>query len=166
MLVNSKIFLADSRAKFEDINTEYEWFYWELPGSITFIKENNDVLYLGNASGVIYKLDGTTDDGTAITSKWTTPKDPFGYEAYRKTTNKGGCIVEVEPKSNNAITVSVKKDNGTPVTVGVFSDTKGYIVCKIKQKKWRELQMIISSNKPFSIVKATMEVFIGGYIKR
>ena len=166
VLVDSKVFLADSRATFQDNQTEYEWFYWELPNNITFIKENEDILYLGNANGNIYTLSGTTDDGVDINSKWSTPKDPFGYEANRKTTKKGGCIVEVEPKENDSIKVEVRKDNGAPVEIGAFSDEKGYIVCKIKQKKWRQLQMIFSSNKPFSLVKATMEVFIGGYIKR
>lgn len=166
ILVDSKVYLADSRATFQDAQTEYEWFYWELPFDITFIKETNDILYLGNANGDIYELSGITDDEQAIYSKWTTPKDSFGYEAYRKTTNKGGCVVEVESKNNNKINIEVRKDNEVPEKIGTFSDKKGYIVCKIKQKKWRQFQMIFSSYKPFSIVKATMEVFIGGYIKR
>ncbi len=165
ILVDSKIFLADSRATFQDTGIEYEWFYWELPNKISYIKENNNNLYLGNEDGDIYILKGATDDGINIMSKWATPMDSFGYEAYRKTTNKGGCIIEVDPK-NSDIKIEVKKDNETPKQVGVFSDEKGYIVCKMKEKKWRQLQMIFSSNKPFSIIKATIEVFIGGYIKR
>lgn len=165
ILIDSKIFLADSRATYQDIGTEYEWFYWELPNNINFIKENNGDLYLTNDDGNIYKLTGTTDDGTAIQSKWTTPMDSFGYEAYRKTTNKGGCVVETLPKGAN-IKVSIKKDNAEPKEIGNYSDSKGYIVCKAKEKKWRKIQLIFSSNEPFSLVKATMEVFIGGYIKR
>lgn len=165
ILIDSKVFLADSRATFQDTNLEYEWFYWELPFDITYLKENNENLYLGNENGDIYILDGNTDNGTNITSKWSTPMDSFGYEAYRKTTNKSGAILEVEPKGSN-IKVEVKKDMEEPIEIGSFSDEKGYIVLKIKQKKWRELQMIFSSNTPFSIVKATIEVFIGGYIKR
>ena len=165
ILIDSKVFLADSRATFQDTNLEYEWFYWELPFDITYLKENNENLYLGNENGDIYILDGITDNGTNITSKWSTPMDSFGYEAYRKTTNKSGAILEVEPKGSN-IKVEVKKDIEEPIEIGSFSDEKGYIVLKIKQKKWRELQMIFSSNTPFSIIKATIEVFIGGYIKR
>ena len=147
------------------VDIEYEWFYWELPFNITYIKENNENLYLGNENGDIYILDGITDNGINIKSKWTTPMDSFGYEAYRKTTNKSGAILEVEPKGSN-IKVEVKKDIEEPIEIGSFSDEKGYIVLKIKQKKWRELQMIFSSNTPFSIIKATIEVLIGGYIKR
>ena len=133
--------------------------------NITYIKENNENLYLGNENGDIYILDGITDNGINIKSKWTTPMDSFGYEAYRKTTNKSGAILETEPKGAT-IKVEVKKDSEEPLEIGSFSDEKGYIVLKIKQKKWRELQMIFSSDNPFSIVKATIEVFIGGYIKR
>ena len=191
ILIDSKIFLADSRMTFQDTNTEYEWFYWELPFNITYmkenntklniklaaptgkaaarlesaIKENNNKLYLANKNGDIYLLSGVKDDTENIYSKWATPKDSFGYEAYRKTTNKGGSILEVEPK-NAVIKVEVRKDLEEPIEVGSFSDEKGYIVLKIKQKKWRQLQMIFSSTNPFSITKATMEVFIGGYIKR
>ena len=165
ILIDSKIFLADSRMTFQDTNTEYEWFYWELPFNITYMKEKNNKLYLANKNGDIYLLSGVKDDTKNIYSKWATPKDSFGYEAYRKTTNKGGSILEVEPK-NAIIKVEVRKDSEEPIEVGSFSDEKGYIVLKIKQKKWRQLQMIFSSTKPFSITKATMEVFIGGYIKR
>ena len=165
ILIDSKIFLADSRATFQDTNIEYEWFYWELPFNITYIKENNENLYLGNESGDVYVLEGKTDNGTNITSKWATPMDSFGYEAYRKTTNKSGAILEVEPKGAT-IKAEVKKDMEEPIEIGSFSDEKGYIVLKIKQKKWRELQLIFSSTTPFSIIKATIEVFIGGYIKR
>ena len=165
ILIDGKVYLADSRATFQDTNTEYEWYYWELSNGINYLKENNGKLYLGNQNGDIYILEGITDDGESIVSKWSTPMDSFGYEAYRKTTNKGGCVIEVEPKGTD-IKIEVKKDNEEPKEIGSFSDEKGYIVCKIKEKKWRQIQMIFSSKKPFSLVKATMEVFIGGYIKR
>lgn len=165
ILADSKIFLADSRATFQDTNEEYEWFYWELPNNITFMKEDKGNLYLGNSDGNLYILNGTTDDGVAINSKWSTPKDSFGYEAYRKTTNKGGCIVVVEPKGAN-ITASVRKNDDELKTIGTYSDNKGYIVLKIKEKKWRTIQLVFSSMTPFSIEEVTLEAFIGGYIKR
>ena len=38
-LLDSKIFLADSRNMFEKTTNkaEYEWFYWELPFNINYI---------------------------------------------------------------------------------------------------------------------------------
>ncbi len=31
VLINSKLFLADSRQRWQGNDIEYEWYYWELP---------------------------------------------------------------------------------------------------------------------------------------
>ena len=81
-LLNSHIYLADSRSKYQSSanNIEYDWFYWELPNNITFIKEYRQNLYLGNETGDLFILDGNTDNEKSIFSYWTTPKDDLGYE--------------------------------------------------------------------------------------
>lgn len=91
-LLDSKIFLADSRYMFEKTSNkaEYEWFYWELPFNIDFITEYQNDLYLANSEGQIFILEGITDNETDIQSKWTTTKDTFKYDSYRKITNKRG----------------------------------------------------------------------------
>lgn len=165
VLINSKLFLADSRQRWQGNDIEYEWYYWELPESINFMKEYDNELYLGNSNGNIYKLSGTTDNGVPIHSKWSTPSDSFGYEAYRKTTNKRGCIANIMKKNSN-IKVEVAIDGGLPEIVDTYSDEKGYIVCRIKKKKWKRIQLIFSSNEQFGLFLCTLEVFIGGYIKR
>ena len=165
VLINSKLFLADSRQRWQGNDIEYEWYYWELPESINFMKEYDNELYLGNSNGNIYKLSGTTDNGVSINSKWSTPSDSFGYEAYRKTTNKRGCVANVMKKNSN-IKVEVAIDGGLPEIVDTYSDEKGYIVCRIKKKKWKRIQLIFSSNEQFGLFLCTLEVFIGGYIKR
>ena len=303
-LVDSKIFLADSRQLFERTagKAEYEWFYWELPNSINYITEYQNDLYLANANGEIYILDGTKDDtaeivvgknkfdknnannfngypdsdsgivsyengkaiyieieggktytvsktgsirlrlattlteptsntpiidfvnadrtasgtietsenakylfvyyyltsdnneGTQndvlntlqieegeeateyepyqetqvildIQSKWTTIKDTFEYDSYRKITNKRGGTADVKIMNNDAITLKTKteiRDN----TIGTYSDTKGYIVYRVKEKKFKWIQLEFSSNKPFGLFSCTIEAFIGGYVKR
>jgi hypothetical protein len=164
ILINSKVYLADSRQRFQNISIEYEWYYWELPYNITFIKEKDNNLYLGNDNGELYILEGTTDDGKEIQSKWSTPSDAFGYEAYRKTTNKNGCVLNV---MNKGATINVKTIADTKTEeLGNFADSKEYIVLRIKRKKWKKLQLIFSSNKPFGLFLCTLEVFIGGYLKR
>lgn len=164
ILINGKIYLADSRQKFQNIDVEYEWYYWELPYNITFIKEHKNNLYLGNELGELYILDGITDNEKPIISKWSTPKDSFGYEAYRKTTNKNGCVVNVMQKD---ATINVKTIvDGTEEELGDYEDTKGYLVCRIKRKKWKTIQLVFSSNKPFGLFLCTLEVFVGGYLKR
>lgn len=166
-LMNSHIYLADSRKMFQNgsNDTEYEWFYWELPKNITFIKEYRQKLYLGNESGELYILNGTTDNGLNISSYWTTPKDDFGYPSYSKTTNKKGNTADVKVMNNNSIHVDTIVD-GTLKEKRILSDKKGYIAYKIKDKKFKNIQIKFSSNKPFGLYSCTMQGFIAGYIKR
>ena len=53
-LTDSKLYLADSRQVYTNelnLDIEYEWYYWELPNTITYIKEHDDSLFFGNAAG-------------------------------------------------------------------------------------------------------------------
>lgn len=180
-LLNSKIFLADSRNLYEKTQNkaEYEWFYWELPNSVNYITEYQGDLFLANADGKIYVLEGTTDtvpvyDETTqqyietpvgIQSKWTTTRDTFKYDSYRKITNKRGGTASVKQMNNDAITLKTKTEIREN-TIGTYSDTKGYIVYRVKEKKFKWIQLEFSSNKPFGLFSCTIEAFIGGYVKR
>lgn len=166
-LVNSHIYLADKRAmaKTSTNDTEYEWFYWELPNDITFIKEYRGELFLGNEIGSIYKLEGATDNEENIQSVWTTAKDDFGYPGYTKTTNKRGNVANLNKKNNDNIHVDTIVD-GVLKEKKVFDDSKGYIAYRIKDKKFKSIQIKFSSNKPFGIFNCTLQGFIAGYIKR
>lgn len=180
-LLDSKIFLADSRNLFEKTpgKNEYEWFYWEMPNTVNFMTEYQNDLYFGNTDGKIYILSGTTDTvpvyneqteqyvetPVGVNSKWTTTKDTFKYDSYRKITNKRGGTADVKKMNNDAITLKTKteiRDN----TIGTYSDSKGYIVYRIKEKKFKWIQLEFSSNKPFGLFSCTLEAFIGGYVKR
>lgn len=166
-LIGSHIYLADSRKMFQNgsNDTEYEWFYWELPNNITFIKEYRQKLYLGNSAGDLFELKGTTDNEVNINSYWTTPKDDFGYPSYSKTTNKKGNTADVKIMNNDSIHVDTIVD-GILKEKRVLSDKKGYIAYKIKDKKFKNIQIKFSSNKPFGLYSCTMQAFIAGYIKR
>lgn len=166
-LIGSHIYLADSRKMFQNgsNDTEYEWFYWELPNNITFIKEYRQKLYFGNSTGDLFELKGTTDNEVNINSYWTTPKDDFGYPSYSKTTNKKGNTADVKIMNNDSIHVDTIVD-GTLKEKRVLSDKKGYIAYKIKDKKFKDIQIKFSSNKPFGLYSCTMQGFIAGYIKR
>ncbi len=166
-LIDSHIYLADSRKMFQNgsNDTEYEWFYWELPNNITFIKEYRQKLYLGNATGDLFILTGTKDNEVNIHSYWTTPKDDFGYPSYSKTTNKKGNTADVKTMNNDSIHVDTIVD-GILKEKRVLSDKKGYIAYKIKDKKFKNIQIKFSSNKPFGLYSCTMQGFIAGYIKR
>lgn len=166
-LIGSHIYLADSRKMFQNgsNDTEYEWFYWELPNNITFIKEYRQKLYLGNSTGDLFELKGTTDNEVNINSYWATPKDDFGYPSYSKTTNKKGNTADVKIMNNDSIHVDTIVD-GILKEKRVLSDKKGYIAYKIKDKKFKNIQIKFSSNKPFGLYSCTMQGFIAGYIKR
>ena len=161
VIIDNKVYLADSRSMVVNQNhNEYEWFYWELDKNITCTKVHNGVLYLGTAEG-IYTL--TNNGDREIESYWTTTEDEFNYGQYQKTTNKRGCVIDMEGSS---ITVSTKIDNGEFETIDTYANVKGYVVSRIKKKKWKSIQLKFSSNKPFSLYGSTLEAYVGGYVKR
>ena len=161
VIIGNKVYLADSRAMFtnEDHN-EYEWFYWELGITPTCSMVKDDVLYLGSSNG-IYTL---TNYGTrTVNSYWTTPYDEFNYPQYQKTTNKKGSVINMEGEE---ITVSVRTDNNNFEVINTYENIKGYVVCRIKRKKWKAIQLKLASTKPFGVYEATLESYVGSYVKR
>ena len=164
-LIGSHVYLADSRQKFQN-NTneiEYEWYYWELTNDINYITEYQGNLFLGNEDGELYQFDPTSEE--EIESCWTTSKDDFGYEAYIKTTNKRGGVATLKKMNNDAIKVSTIVD-GDVREKNTYADTKGYIAYRIKDKKFKEIQLKFSSDKPFGLFSCTLQGFVAGYIKR
>ena len=159
VFIDNKVYLADSRAKFTNENhIEYEWFYWEMNKNITCTKVHNGILYLGANDGV-YTL---TDTESAVESYWTTPLDKFKHPHYQKTTNKRGCVVE----ATGDIAVSVKTEKTEWELIGEYTNVTDYFTSRIKKKKFKDLQLKFHSDTRFSLETATLEVFVGGYIKR
>ncbi len=157
--IDKHIYLADSRnvATVND-HYEYEWFYWELSYDVNNLYVKDGVLYVCCNKGV-YTL---TKTATTIQSYWTTPEDEFKYPHYQKTTNKRGCVADID----GTLTVYTKTDNNDEELVSTFTETKGYVVIKIKKKKWKSLQLKFLSTTPFKIYSCTLESYIGGYLKR
>ena len=153
VIIDNHIYLADSQPE-----AKYEWFYWELNMNVTCTSVKDGVLYLCG-DNKIYTL---TKTDTNIEAYWTTIEDEFKYPQYLKTTNKKGNVVDVV----GDITVSMKLDNNAFEKIDAYKNTKGFVVVKKKKKKWKSIQMKISSNKPFSLYSATLESWVGGYVKR
>lgn len=159
VFIGDKVFLADSRTAFTNENhIEYEWFYWELGKKVTCARVEGGVLYLGTADGV-YTL---TDNTSAVESYWVTPKDKFKAPHKLKTTNKRGCVVE----ATGDISVYAKVEDTDFEPIGSFEKVTDYFVCRIKRKKFKDIQLKFHSKTRFSLETATLECFIGGYIKR
>jgi hypothetical protein len=160
VFIDKKVFLADSRGVFTNIDhNEYEWFYWELDKTVTCTRVKDGVLYIGTTDG-IYTM---TKTNTEIEAYWTTPLDEFNYPQMQKTTNKRGCVADMEGEK---IQVEVKIDNKPFELIKEYINTKGYVVPRIKKKKWKGLQMKFSSVKPFSLYSCTLEAYVGSYVKR
>lgn len=160
VIIDNKVYLADSRAMYTNsTHNEYEWFYWELEKNITFATVKDNILYLCSNDG-IYTL---TKENGEIDSYWTTCLDDFGSPSMQKTTNKRGCLLEVE---SNILNIYTKIDNGEFELINRFNETKGYVVPRIKKKKWKDIQLKIASDTPFELSMCTLQSFIGGYVKR
>ena len=159
VFIGNKAFLADSRSGFTNQDhTEYEWFYWELEKAVNCACVNNGVLHLGTDDGVCTLTDTECD----IESYWVTPKDKFKNPNVQKTTNKRGCVVE----ATGDVSVLAKIEKTDFELIGEYKDVSDYLVCRIKRKKFKDLQLKFYSKTRFSLETATIEVFLGGYIKR
>lgn len=158
IFLGKHVMVADSRAMFQNENhMEYEFFYWELSRAVTCARVEDGVLYLGCADGV-YTLTGEGD----LESYWVTPKDKFNVPHKLKTTNKRGCVVEAE----GDVSVYVKTEDTDFELIDTYTDVADYFVSRIKRKKWKDVQLKFYSQTRFRLETATLEAFIGGYIKR
>jgi len=188
ILSDNKIYLGDMRQLYQGVTGyEYEWYYWDFNQNITLLKEYKGKLYIGTEDGSFFVVEGTNDNGEPIYSCWTTPMDNFGFENHLKTTNKRGGIAKIKTIQNGKIKIAEstnkrderfitsKSSNGFDYSNIDYSNfaytTKNdsYIVYKIKDKKFIDLSLKFYSdelNKPFGLYEATMEVFVGGYVKR
>jgi hypothetical protein len=168
VFIGNKVYLADSRAMFQnETHLEYEYFYWELEHEVKCAVVKDGILYLGTDSGV-YTL---TDTEANVESYWVTPLDKFKNPNKLKTTNKRGCVGEATtgtPENNyvGEISVYAKLEDTDFELIGTYNNIKDYFVCRIKRKKFKDLQLKFYSQTRFSLETVTLEVFVGGYIKR
>jgi hypothetical protein len=158
--IDNKIYLADSR-QVTPVNGayEYDWYYWELDKNIKSTAVKDGVLYIGCEDG-LYTLTNTTNE---VENYWTTPMDTFGYGNYQKITNKRGCIIECEGEEIN---VSVKTNKDTMTLIKTFENVTDYIIARIKRKKFKDMQIKVSSNTHMKLQSIMIESYIGAYVKR
>lgn len=161
VVVGNKIYLADSRSTFTyNKHREYDWFYWEFDENINCTQVHEGVLYLC-CGGKIYTL--TKTENLELNSYWTTYEDEFGYPQYQKTTNKKGCVIDM---TGSELIVYAKIDNKDFELIDKYKNTKGYVVARIKKKKWKSIQLKFSSSEHFGLYSSTLEAYVGSYVKR
>jgi hypothetical protein len=157
VVIDNKIYLADSRAKTQiNDHIEYEWYYWEMEENITYANVVNNTLYLCSDT----KMYGVIEKD--VEAYWTTLADEFMYPNYRKITNKKGCVTDID----GDITIYAKQDNNKFVKINEYKNKKGYVVPKIKMKKWKSIQLKFYSKKRFLLYSSTLEAYVGSYVKR
>jgi hypothetical protein len=161
VFIGNEVYLADSRAVLTNENHyEYEWYYWTLGNyNVTCATVHDGVLYVGTERE-IYAFDEALKDG--IESYWTTPKDKFGAANKLKTTNKKGCVVE----ATGNVDIYAKVEDTDFELIGTNKDVDDYFVSRIKRKKFKDIQLKFQSQTNFCLESATLECFVGGYIKR
>ena len=187
--IDNLIFLADNRQTFKGLKgTEYEWYLWEFPVNISFLKSYQNTLFFGDSDGNIYTMTGTNDAGQTIVSYWTTPRDAFGYINHLKTVNKRGSILKLKNMQNGKIKVATQTNkepvfetikeastNGFDFTTLDFENfsfetgENSYVVFRIKEKKIIDISIRVFSDeldKPFGLINLVLEAFLGGYVKR
>lgn len=165
VFIGNMVYLADSRGKFSnETHWEYEWFRWRMDefavnNKITCAIAINGEIYAGDELGNIWT---TSFRWPRLNSYWTTTKDKFKNPNRLKTTNKRGCVVE----ATGDVAVYAKTED---TEFELIADEKGvtdYFVPRIKQKKFKDIQLKFQSDTGFTLDSATMECYIGGYIKR
>lgn len=162
--MGKNIYVADSRQTYNNHgHKEYEWYYWEFENEITAVNSRDGVLYLAQNDGLTHSVFSMNAEATDIDSYWSTPFDEFGYGNMQKTTNKRGGVADVIGES---VSVSVQKDNEDETEAVLYENTKGYITYRIREKKFKSMKIKFSSTKPFGLISAMIEVFIGSYVKR
>ena len=162
VIMGKDVYLADSRAIFTNENhIEYDWYYWQFEQEIVCALVHEGTLYVGTTDGDICSLTGT-DPKRQVHSYWVTPKDKFNAPQKLKTTNKRGCVVE----AIGDVSVYAKTEDTDYDLIGTYNDIEDYFVSRIKKKKFKDLQLKFESHTSFSLETATLEVFVGGYIKR
>lgn len=184
VFIGNEVFLADSRAVLTNENHyEYEWYHWRFGNSdscvtVACVTVHDGVLYIATKEGGVYTLTGEANKGDEfpgyfpnddkwgermyIDSYWTTPKDKFGSPNKLKTTNKKGCTVE----ATGDISVYAKIEDTDFELIDTYEDITDYFVSRIKRKKWKDIQLKFQSNTKFSLETASLEAYVGGYIKR
>jgi hypothetical protein len=190
ILIGDHMYLADSRQITSDFGTyEYEWYLWDnLISNEETAKKlfvYNDELFYYTTHNIV-KYEGTNDDGEAINSYWTTPKDIFGFSAYLKTvTKKGGsCFVKPIPNSKLKIACITSRQSDAPLaeytTSGFDFDEINFAdfafnteltdlhFFRVKKKKisWFMLKFYTDElDTPFGLYEATLEYVVTKYAK-
>lgn len=130
--VDGHIYIADTEQSNANPSgyTGYEWYYWELPVTITAIANFDGKLMLGTADG-LYELKGTEQGMTAysdevdgkkgITAIWATPILYGGDFMRYKTVSKRGTGILAKPFARGSGEIVITTDKVLNRSAGDFT---------------------------------------------
>lgn len=192
LVVNSHAYILDGRHKTNNYagNTSYgyESYYWENIPAICITSYDRE-LWFGTSDGKVCRFknsgsgndysDGTmigsTEGGTAITARWSTPYDNDDRSEYFKTLMKKGTMCTVAPYERSSVNVYISIDGYSRTFIGKWNVDIANLFdgvidferlsfntdhaprdafFKKKFKKYKRLQIILendSINEPFGV---------------
>ena len=130
--VGGHIYIADTEQSNANPNgyTGYEWYYWELPVTVTAIANFDGRLMLGTADG-LYELKGTEHGMTAysdevggkkgITAIWATPILYGGDFMRYKTVSKRGTGILAKPFARGSGEIVLTTDKALNRSAGNYT---------------------------------------------
>lgn len=162
IFIDNHCYLADSRQQWNNItHNEYEWYYWDFKEKISYATVLNDKIYICFENGAISTFSGEPDE--EFLSYWSTCKDFFENPVSQKVTNKKGSILNLDGEK---VKIYTRIDNKEWEVINEYLNIKGYIVPKIKKKKWKTIQFKFESDKTLRLYDFTVQCYVGGYVKR
>lgn len=124
VFVGGRVYILDGkqRSKENDTGTYwYESYYWENVPATCVLSFDNDIYFSGVVGGnnsvcKFYTADAVasySDNGTAITARWSTPYDFDNGAQYFKTMQKKGTMCTVKPYSESSVSIYIATDGDT-----------------------------------------------------
>ena len=74
--------------------------------------------------------------------------------------------VEISTPNTSITHSSNNNGNNNFEDINRYKNTKGFVVARIKKKKWKSIQLKFYSTKHFGLYSSTLESYVGSYVKR
>lgn len=204
LCINNRCYVIDGRQPktyWQRSNGEfvYECHYWtNIPASCFLVRRTSgdEQLWFGTTDGRICRfnsdregMDRYSDDGAAITARWSTAADDDGDPTVQKTMLKQGCAVTLKPYSRSSSKIFFRTDRdaaqreirGGLMDIFDFgavdfsrwsfncNDGAGEVFFRQKVKKYKRLQIGVVNdavNEGFGIVAITKHFVTGNFAKK
>lgn len=198
VFVGSRVYILDGKQRAKDNDTGtywYESYYWENVPATCVMSYDEEIYFSGtvdtdNTVCKFYTADATasySDNGVAITARWSTPYDNDNGTQYFKTMQKKGTMCTVKAYAQSSVDIYISADGNpreflstTEVDMMSFSTvnfadftfiSSSYprdIFFKKKEKKYKRLQIILENKvlgEGFGVIEIVKSWYATRYAK-